>query len=386
VATNRPIPASNRDDLSARLLTWYDRHARVLPWRARPGEAPDPYRIWLSEIMLQQTTTGAVGPYFRNFLERWPDVQALAASPLDDLLTAWAGLGYYARARNLHKCAKEVTNNRGGVFPETEEELRTLPGIGPYTAAAIAAIAFGRKAVVVDGNVERVMARIFAIDTPLPQAKPEMRDAAASLTPKDRAGDYAQAVMDLGATICTPRKPRCMLCPWADACIARRDGNPERYPVRAEKGEKPQRRSVAFVMMRDDGAIWLRKRPESGLLGGMMEVPSLAWKAEDVTPAQARRAAPLTLEWRELNGIVRHGFTHFDMEFRVWVGRASRAAAKDLKGTGGLWCPIDQLGDMALPTLMKKVLAHAMRGAALEDPSEEEAELRPKAARASRKR
>jgi A/G-specific adenine glycosylase len=385
VATNRPIPASNRDDLSARLLAWYDRHARVLPWRARPGEAPDPYRIWLSEIMLQQTTTGAVGPYFRNFLERWPDVQALAASPLDDLLTAWAGLGYYARARNLHKCAKEVANNRGGVFPDSEDELRTLPGIGAYTAAAIAAIAFGRKAVVVDGNVERVMARLYAIETPLPLAKSELRDAAASLTPEERAGDYAQAVMDLGATICTPRKPRCMLCPWADACIARRNGNPERYPVRAEKGEKPQRRSVAFVMMRDDGAIWLRKRPESGLLGGMMEVPSLAWKADDVTPAQARRAAPLRLEWRELPGMVRHGFTHFDMEFRVWVGRAARAAAKDLKGTGGLWCPIDQLGDMALPTLMKKVLAHAMRGAALEDPSEE-AELRPKAARASRKR
>jgi A/G-specific adenine glycosylase len=383
VATNRPSPATASDDLSTRLLAWYDRHARVLPWRARPGEAPDPYRVWLSEIMLQQTTTVAVAPYFRNFLERWPDVHALAAAPLDDLLTAWAGLGYYARARNLHKCAQAVARDRGGVFPETEDELRALPGIGPYTAAAIAAIAYGRKAVVVDGNVERVMSRLYAIATPLPQAKQALRDAAAELTPDERAGDYAQAVMDLGATICTPRKPRCMLCPWAEACIARHDGNPERYPVKAEKGEKPQRRSVAFVMMRDDGAIWLRKRPERGLLGGMMEVPSLDWIAEDVPPAQARRAAPLRLDWRELPGMVRHGFTHFDMEFKVWVAHAPRAAAKDLQATGGLWCPIDQLGDMALPTLMKKVVAHAMRGAALEDPTEEEpeAELRPKAAR-----
>jgi A/G-specific adenine glycosylase len=341
--------------LSDRLLAWYDRHARALPWRAAPGERADPYRVWLSEIMLQQTTVVAVGPYFRDFLARWPTIHDLAAADLDAVLHAWQGLGYYARARNLHKCARAVSVEHGGRFPETEAELLRLPGIGAYTAAAIAAIAFGRKATVMDGNVERVIARLFSFGDPLPGAKPALRHRAESLTPDQRAGDYAQAIMDLGATICLPRKPKCLLCPWADACRARHEGIAESLPAKSPKAERPKRHGVVFWTVRKDGAVLLRRRPENGLLGGMIEVPSTDWRTEPWTLDEAVPAAPLSAEWRPLDGIVRHGFTHFELELSLVVGHARNGAARD-----ALWCPVDRLSDHALPTLMKKVVRHAL--------------------------
>ncbi|MBI3516154.1 MAG: A/G-specific adenine glycosylase, partial [Proteobacteria bacterium] len=283
-----------------RLLAWYDRHRRRLPWRALPGESVDPYVVWLSEIMLQQTTTVTVGPYFEEFLARWPTVGALAAAPLDDVLRVWAGLGYYARARNLHACAREIVARHGGRFPDTEAELRALPGIGAYTAAAVAAIAFDRPAAVMDGNIERVLTRLFANADPLPDIKPALRRRAADLTPAARPGDYAQAMMDLGATLCTPRKPACTLCPITALCAARRAGNPEDYPVKRAKPERPLRRGVAFWAMRADGAVLLRRRPPKGVLGGMLEVPSTEWRLVPWSAAEARRAAPLPLAWRQL--------------------------------------------------------------------------------------
>src|SRR5262245_26596950 len=257
----------------ADLLAWYDRHRRSLPWRARPGERPDPYRVWLSEIMLQQTTVKAVAPYFVRFLARWPTVQALAAAPLDDVLRLWAGLGYYARARHLHACAKVVVERYGGRFPASEVELGALPGIGPYTAAAIAAIAFDVPAAAVDGNVERVVARLFAID----QELPAIRSLAERLSPAARAGDFAQALMDLGATLCTPKRPACALCPWMGACAARLRGDPETFPRKAPKVQGRLRRGAAFVAVRADGCVLLRSRPPKGLLGGMTEVPRNEW-------------------------------------------------------------------------------------------------------------
>jgi A/G-specific adenine glycosylase len=342
---------------AATLLAWYDRHRRDLPWRARPGERADPYRVWLSEVMLQQTTVPAVIGYFARFLERWPDVRALAAAPLDDVLHAWQGLGYYARARNLHACARAVVERHGGVFPASEAALRELPGIGDYTAAAIAAIAFDLPATAVDGNVERVMARIYAIETPLPEAKPELRRLAAGLTPARRAGDYAQAAMDLGATLCTPRKPKCVLCPWRDTCHARACGIAEDLPRRRPAAEKPLRQGVAFWAVRADGAVLLRRRPETGLLGGMMEVPSTEWRGASWSDAEAKAEAPVRARWRRLPDPVRHTFTHFHLELTVLTG-AVRAGVTD----GGLWVPADRLQDYALPSLMKKVIAYASRG------------------------
>ncbi len=342
--------------LAASLLDWYDRHRRVLPWRAGPGERADPYRVWLSEIMLQQTTVVAVAPYFAAFLERWPDVAALAAASLDDVLHAWQGLGYYARARNLHACAQTILARHHGEFPATEAALRALPGIGAYTAAAIAAIAFDRKATAMDGNVERVVARLHAVQTPLPDAKPELYRLAVALTPERRSGDYAQAVMDLGATICTPRKPRCVLCPWRAPCRARRDGIAEELPARRPKAERPTRRGFAFWAVRRDGSVLLRRRPEKGLLGGMMEVPSTEWHEVGWTADQALAQAPVAAEWRLLPGLVRHGFTHFMLELIVLSGMAMSEAAN------GIWVPLDRLGDYALPNLMKKVVAFATKG------------------------
>ena len=341
-------------DLSARLLAWYDRHARTLPWRARPGQRADPYRVWLSEIMLQQTTVVAVAPYFRDFLARWPTIRDLAAADLDAVLRAWQGLGYYARARNLHRCARAVAG-LGGRFPESEAELLKLPGIGAYTAAAVAAIAFGRKATVMDGNVERVIARLFAVADPLPAAKPALRRLAESLTPDERPGDYAQAIMDLGATICLPRKPKCLLCPWADACRAKRQGIAESLPAKSPKAERPKRHGIVFWAIRNDGAVLLRRRPENGLLGGMIEIPSTDWRREPWTLEDAVPAAPISTDWRPLDGIVRHGFTHFELELCLVAGHARNGVARD-----ALWCPVDRLSDYALPTLMKKVVRHAL--------------------------
>ncbi|MDE2229013.1 MAG: A/G-specific adenine glycosylase [Alphaproteobacteria bacterium] len=339
-------------DLSASLLAWYDRHRRDLPWRARPGETPDPYRVWISEIMLQQTTVAAVGPYYRRFLARWPDAAALARAELDDVLHAWQGLGYYARARNLHACARAVAQ-RGG-FPDSEAGLRELPGIGAYTAAAIAAIAFGRYAAAVDGNAERVLARLYGLRTPLPAAKPRLRACAAALVPAARPGDFAQALMDLGATVCTPKKPRCVLCPWRAACRARKLGIAESLPRRAAKPPKPKRHGVAFWAVNEAGAVLLRRRPADGLLGGMMEVPSTEWRTKPWRDREAQRAAPFKAHWRRLPGAVAHGFTHFDLELVVLAGAVTGAAARD-----GLWVSPERIKDQALPSVMKKVIAWA---------------------------
>jgi A/G-specific adenine glycosylase len=351
----RRIEAAAPD--AAVLLAWYDRQRRQLPWRAPPGVRPDPYRVWLSEVMLQQTTVAAVMPYFDRFLARWPDIAVLAEARLDDVLHAWQGLGYYARARNLHACAKLVAFQRNGHFPYTEAELKTLPGIGDYTAAAIAAIAFGRRAAPVDGNVERVMARLFAVETALPEAKPELKRLAQSLVPRTRAGDYAQAVMDLGATICVPRQPRCILCPWREPCRARAAGIAERLPARRAVAERPVRFGVAFWTVRADGAVLLRRRPEKGLLGGMMEVPSTEWRGARWRDDEAKAHAPVRTRWRRVPDLVRHTFTHFQLELAVLAGTARADAAAD-----GVWVRIDRLKDHALPSVMKKVIAHASGG------------------------
>ncbi len=348
---------------SAALLAWYDRHRRALPWRAPPGARMDPYRVWLSEIMLQQTTVTAVVPYYGRFLARWHDVRALAAAPLDDVLKAWAGLGYYARARNLHACARAVVERHGGEFPEGESELRALPGIGEYTAAAIAAIAFDAPASPVDGNIERVVSRLFAVATPLPGAKPELRRLARELTPAPRAGDFAQAMMDLGATICTPKKPACAFCPWNENCAARAAGEAELFPRRVPKREGALRRGAAFVTIRADGFLLVRPRPPKGLLGGMTEVPTTEWSADfrdddalDGAPRfSARTKAPVA--WRRVPGIVRHVFTHFPLELSVW--RAT-LAAKTPAPKGMRWIALSAIGAEAFPSLMRKVVASAI--------------------------
>ena len=357
-AAPNPPPAADASRLRRVLLGWYDRHRRRLPWRAESGVRPDPYHVWLSEIMLQQTTVATVGPYFRDFLARWPTVDVLAAAGLDEVLHAWQGLGYYARARNLHRAARLVSETLVGRFPDDEAGLRALPGVGAYTAAAIAAIAFDRPAAPVDGNIERVMARLFGVETPLPAAKPTLVDLAGSLAPKraaGRPGDFAQALMDLGATVCTPKKPACALCPWRESCVAHKAGIAADLPRRLPKGEKPLRRGVAFWAVRQDGAVLLRRRPEKGLLGGMIEMPSTEWRTAAWSEAAAKRAAPFDAEWRTLPGLVRHGFTHFDLELTVM------AAAVNGAQPDGIWSAPERLGDHALPTLMKKVAVHAMK-------------------------
>ena len=361
---------ARRDPRPSELLTWYDRQRRKLPWRAPPGTRPDPYRVWLSEVMLQQTTAATVVPYFHAFVDRWPSLGALSKAPLEEVLHAWQGLGYYARARNLVRCARELSERLGGRFPEDEAELRALPGIGPYTAAAIAAIAFERRAVVVDGNVERVMARLFGVAEPLPAAKPRLKELAARLTPAERAGDYAQAVMELGATICLPRQPACGRCPWAAACVGRARGSPESLPRRTPKAARPRRHGVAFVALKGAlagaGELLVRRRPERGLLGGMTEVPSTPWRARAWRAAEARALAPLAADWRLVEGSVRHTFSHFHLELMVMTGWAAETQAAPPDGTR--WHPLGRLGELALPTLRKKVIRHA-RGAAPEEVS-----------------
>jgi A/G-specific adenine glycosylase len=341
------------------LLTWYDRHRRRLPWRALPGGAADPYAVWLSEIMLQQTTVAAVKSYYEKFLTLWPTVQDLANAPVADVMTAWAGLGYYARARNLHKCAGVVAADHGGIFPETEDALRALPGVGPYTAAAVAAIAFDRHAVVVDGNVERVMARLFAVTDPLPHSKAQLREHAARLTPAQRSGDYAQGVMDLGATVCTPKSPSCVICPWNDACEGRKLGIAETLPRKVKKQETPLRRGVAYWMVRADGAVALRRRAPKGLLGGMMEVPGSAWTKKNPLPD----VPPLKAKWQVLPGKVVHVFTHFRLELDVWAADLSPLQAKKL-GPEIIWTPLARVGEAGLPSVMAKVASHAIKAVA----------------------
>jgi A/G-specific adenine glycosylase len=353
----------NRTGAAARLLAWYDKNRRVLPWRAREGEAPDPYRVWLSEIMLQQTTVAAVGRYYRDFLLRWPDVRALSAASLDEVRGAWAGLGYYSRARNLHRSAQIVARDFGGVFPHDVAGLRKLPGIGAYTAGAIAAIAFDAREAAVDANAERVIARYFAIEEPLPKAKAELRARAQSLVPERRAGDFAQALMDLGALICTPKRPACTQCPWAADCRARARGIAESLPRKLEKPERPLKRGAAFVVRDRHGAILLVKRPEEGLLGGMLQPPLGPWSGTLPSRNEALAQAPFGAEWERRPGLVRHAFTHFELEIVVWRAEVSPRGKRE-----GLWLAPHELAHAALPTLMRKILAHAFdevsRGAA----------------------
>ena len=340
--------------ISDTLLAWYDNHARTLPWRNPPGAAlPEdpawPYRVWLSEVMLQQTTVAAVKPYFAKFTATWPTIEALAAAPEDAVMAAWAGLGYYSRARNLMKCARAVAE-RGG-FPASEAELRQLPGLGDYTAAAIAAIAFGSRAVVVDANVERVAARLFAIDQPLPGARKAIRAAADTITPTVRAGDFAQAMMDLGAHVCTGKAPRCLLCPLAEACAGRKTGAPERLPVKPAKKPVPERRGTAFWITRNRGEeVWLVTRPAKGMLGQMRALPDDGWSAQ----TDGSGKVPVAGHWREL-GAVRHGFTHAQLTLRVVGLETTTAPAGD-----GAWWPVAQIGEAGLATLFAKAAQLAL--------------------------
>ncbi|RUO97296.1 A/G-specific adenine glycosylase [Hyphomicrobium sp.] len=344
------------------LLAWYEAERRDLPWRYGPRKAANPYRVWLSEIMLQQTTVKAVVPYFQKFVARWPTVAALAEAPLEEVLQQWAGLGYYSRARNLKACAETVVRDFGGEFPRAEADLLKLPGIGPYTAAAISAIAFGEKATPVDGNVERVVARLFAVKQPLPGAKTEIRRLAATLTPQRRAGDFAQAMMDLGAEICTPKKPSCLVCPVQQDCAASAHNLAELLPIRAAKTARPTRQGVAFLVQREDGAVLLRQRPEAGLLGGMLEVPSTPWDEQQPARSEAMRSAPVKASWHAVTGTVVHVFTHFRLELIVYRALVPSDTSVTLwaEPERCRWVHRRDLHAQALPSVMKKVIAHGL--------------------------
>jgi A/G-specific adenine glycosylase len=382
-----------RSILSARLLAWYDVHRRVLPWRAPKGKRADPYRVWLSEIMLQQTTVQAVAGYYRKFLSLWPDVKALASARQDDVLAAWAGLGYYARARNLHAAAKVVAFEMGGKFPTTAEGLRALPGVGGYTSAAIAAIAYDERQAAMDANAERVIARAFAVKTPLPQAKKELHAHCQALVP-ERAGDFAQALMDLGSAICTPKRPACPNCPWVEACEARKLGIQEQLPVKAPKIARPLKRGAAFVVRDVSGAVLLVKRPDKGLLASMLEPPLGPWGEDFPKGAAALKQAPFEAKWKKRPGIVRHGFTHFELEVEVYVAEVRKHPpleggskfAQQISGRGeaatnpspknsrdkranfsaspsrgeAKWVPAEKLRAVALPTVMRKIVEHGL--------------------------
>lgn len=348
------------DTIAKSLLDWFEQHARELPWRVGPsaraqGVRPDTYRIWLSEIMLQQTTVATVIPYFNNFIAHWPDIKALAGAESSEVMTAWAGLGYYARARNLIACAGIVTTEHGEIFPDNVAALQALPGIGAYTSAAIAAIAFGRPAAVIDGNVERVVSRLFAIATPLPAGKKAIRSALDPLVPQDRPGEFAEAMMDLGATVCAAKLARCDICPLSRQCRAHEKGNPTDFPVRKPRAARPLRHGVAFVALREDGAVLLRRRPDKGLLGGMAEVPGTKWQDKPVSPAAM--VLPIEAQWQSLPEPVVHGFTHFRLNLQV---AAARVPARTTTPAGYWWAAADQLDREALPTLMRKVIQLAV--------------------------
>jgi A/G-specific adenine glycosylase len=355
------VPVSDSFDyrrIGREMLAWYDRHARSLPWRVAPagkaaGILPDPYHVWLSEVMLQQTQVTTVAGYFTRFLILWPDIGALANAQDDAVMAAWAGLGYYSRARNLKKCAQTIAKDHHGIFPRRPDELRQLPGIGAYTANAIAAIAFDMPVAAIDGNVERVAARLFALEQPIARIKDQIAGEIGKMVPHVRPGDFAQAMMDLGATICTAKAPACAICPLQPDCRASHNGNPQAYPVRTPKRPKPLRRGAAYVARRADGAILLRKRAETGMLGGMAEVPSSCWgvKGDGATDISG---APFAAHWR-LAGTIRHTFTHFDLELTVWRADLDSAPRKGQ----GKWVDFALLGEQALPTVMKKAIAAA---------------------------
>lgn len=360
-----PIASSlNPETLVSDLLVWYDAEQRALPWRAPPGKMPNPYHVWLSEIMLQQTVVKTVIPYFNAFITKWPTLAHLANATLEEVRSTWAGLGYYSRAENLHKCARLIMERYDGKFPIFAEELETLPGIGPYTAAAIAAIAFDETATPVDGNIERVVARLYAVEEPLPRAKPKLKSLAATLTPPRRAGDFAQAEMDLGARICTPKNPSCLLCPIDTHCKANEKGIAGLLPQREAKKPKPTRHGVAFFAMREDGAILLRQRREGGLLSGMDEVPTTDWVEEKKSLQNALKSPPIRGDWWQTGGEVSHTFTHFHLKLTVYRLVAPRGA--DLTLFAGAerckWIHRDELDKKALPSVMRKVITHALTG------------------------
>jgi len=338
--------------IQEKLLRWYDQGGRTLPWRIRPedrktGQVADPYAVWLSEIMLQQTTVPHATPYWEKFLAEFPTVTDLANADRNRVLTLWAGLGYYARARNLHKCAQVIRDEYEGAFPQTEAELLKLPGIGPYTAATVAAICFDEATNIVDGNVERVVSRIFKIDALLPKARPEYRRMAGTLAPQKRAGDYGQALMDLGATICTPRSPKCDICPWDSYCAAYKDGIQTDYPKKLKKVKLPIRYGAVFVLMSGDKVL-LRQRPDKGLLGGMMGFPGTEWGEKPTDPLTL---APLKRNWEKCEGEVKHIFTHFELRLEVYLAEAADQSAE------GVWVSLVKIKNYALPTVMKKVLS-----------------------------
>ncbi len=355
-------PTVKAPPISELLLSWYGSERRDLPWRAPPGQRTDPYGVWLSEVMLQQTTVKAVIPYYHKFLKLWPTVGDLAAADREEILTAWAGLGYYSRANNLHLCAQTVVAEFGGAFPCCEFELRKLPGIGPYTAAAISAIAFGRKATPVDGNIERVMARVFAVQDPLPGAKAKLKAHAEAMTPAMFAGDFAQAQMDLGATICTPKSPSCMMCPLKDHCKARAKGIEAQLPRKAAKPAKPERNCLAFVALRADGKVLLRKRESKGLLANMIEVPSTVWDSTVVNVDDALASPPISGDWWMVPGSVVHTFTHFRLTVQVVRAVVPASASLTLwaEQERCRWIARGELDGQALPSVMRKILAHGL--------------------------
>jgi A/G-specific adenine glycosylase len=341
-----------RDAAAATLLAWYDRHRRDLPWRALPGEPADPYKVWLSEIMLQQTTVTAVKPYFLGFLARWPNVGRLAQASGEEVMRAWAGLGYYSRARNLHACAKIVAGPLNGKFPDTEAGLQGLPGVGPYTAAAVAAIAFGRPAAAIDGNAERVLSRLYSISTPLPAAKSEIRAKAAATVPVERPGDFAQAMMDLGAVICSPKHPSCDICPLLKFCRGYASGCPESLPRKAPRRARPLRQGAVFFVRRRDGAVLVRTRPPKGLLGGMTEIPGTDWEIH-FDAASAARQSPVEASYRKLDKGVSHAFTHFALRLDIYV---AEVASKRRAPAGYRFVPECGLDREAFPSVMRKII------------------------------
>jgi A/G-specific adenine glycosylase len=341
---------------SRRVLAWWDRHRRTLPWRAEPGRRQDPYLVWLSEILLQQTTAATAIPYFERFRALWPQVEMLAAASLEEVMRAFAGLGYYSRARNMHACARTIAA-AGGVFPRREAELRALPGIGAYTAAAVAAIAFDEPAAPVDGNIARIITRLNAIEAPIARARGVIARAAVALTPAERPGDFAQALMDIGSAICTPRNPDCGRCPLRPGCAAAASGEPAAYPRREARKQRPQRRGAAFFAQRADGGVLLRTRPPEGLLGGTVELPGTAWTS-DFEPDRAARAAPFAASWRLAPGLVEQAFTHFSIALTIYV---ARIGARPPAPEGCFWVAPEALPGAALSSVMRKAVVHGQR-------------------------